>query len=79
MGERSVFVVQLCLPPSLQFRVTKTSQLLSRDLKIRGWKFFGPTTAYAFMQAIGLVNDHVEGCEIRKIVKTIRSKFVPTN
>ena len=59
--------------------ITKTSQLLSRDLKIRGWKFFGPTTAYAFMQAMGLVNDHVEGCAIREIVKTIRSKFVPTN
>ena len=75
--------------PELQFReakysqpipsITKTSQLLSRDLKIRGWKFFGPTTAYAFMQAMGLVNDHVEGCAIRKIVKTIRSKFVRTN
>ena len=42
--------------------ITKTSQLLSNDLKNRGWKFFGPTTAYAFMQAMGLVNDHMEGC-----------------
>jgi len=42
---------------------TATSAALSKDLKKRGWKFFGPTTAYAFMQAMGLVNDHVEGCE----------------
>jgi len=42
---------------------TATSLALSKDLKKRGWKFFGPTTAYAFMQAMGLVNDHVAGCE----------------
>ena len=35
---------------------------LSKDLKRRGWKFVGPTTVYAFMQAMGLVNDHLEGC-----------------
>jgi DNA-3-methyladenine glycosylase I len=38
---------------------------LSKDLKHRGWKFVGPTTMYAFMQAMGLVNDHVEGCPAR--------------
>ena len=42
---------------------TATSAALSKDLKKRGWKFFGPTTAYAFMQAMGLVNDHVPECE----------------
>ena len=42
--------------------VTKTSKALSRDLKKRGWKFFGPTTAYAFMQAMGMVNDHTVDC-----------------
>lgn len=42
--------------------VTPTSIRLSKDLKKRGWTFVGPTTAYAFMQAMGLVNDHVEGC-----------------
>lgn len=57
--------------------ITKTSQLLSKDLKKRGWKFFGPTTAYAFMQAMGLVNDHIEGCAIRKIVEHARSAFIP--
>ena len=41
---------------------TATSKALSADLKKRGWKFFGPTTAYAFMQAMGMVNDHIEGC-----------------
>jgi DNA-3-methyladenine glycosylase I len=38
---------------------------LSKDLKKRGWSFVGPTTVYAFMQAMGLVNDHVEGCHAR--------------
>ncbi len=41
---------------------TKESKALSRDLKNRGWKFVGPTTIYAFMQAMGMVNDHIEGC-----------------
>ena len=38
---------------------------LSKDLKKRGWKFVGPTTVFAFMQAMGLINDHAEGCVIR--------------
>jgi len=41
------------------------SVALSKELKRQGWKFIGPTTVYAFMQAMGLVNDHVEGCVIR--------------
>lgn len=46
------------------------SVALSKDLKKRGWTFVGPTTAYAFMQAMGLVNDHIEGCWAREdIVK----------
>jgi DNA-3-methyladenine glycosylase I len=44
---------------------TTTSQALAADLKSRGWTFVGPTTVYAFMQAMGLVNDHVEGCHAR--------------
>jgi DNA-3-methyladenine glycosylase I len=55
--------------------MTKTSQLLSKDLKKRGWKFFGPTTAYAFMQAMGLVNDHVQGCVFRTVVDRARRDF----
>lgn len=46
--------------------LTETSTALSKDLKRRGWTFVGPTTVYAFMQAMGLVNDHVEGCDARK-------------
>jgi DNA-3-methyladenine glycosylase I len=38
---------------------------LSKDLKKRGWKFVGPTTVFAFMQAMGLINDHANGCAIR--------------
>ena len=41
------------------------STALSKDLKKRGWSFVGPTTVYAFMQAMGLVNDHLEGCHVR--------------
>ncbi len=48
---------------------------LSKDLKKLGWKFVGPTTAYAFMQAMGLVNDHVEGCVIRTKVERARKGF----
>lgn len=44
---------------------TPESTALSRDLKKRGWNFVGPTTMYAFMQAMGLVNDHVHGCHAR--------------
>ncbi|MDQ6979752.1 MAG: DNA-3-methyladenine glycosylase I [Mariprofundaceae bacterium] len=55
--------------------ITQTSQALSKDLKKRGWKFFGPTTAYAFMQAMGLVNDHIEGCACREVVENIRKSL----
>jgi DNA-3-methyladenine glycosylase I len=51
------------------------SQALSRDLRKRGWSFVGPTTAYAFMQAMGLVNDHLEGCIIRPRVERARRTF----
>jgi len=49
---------------------------LAKDLKKRGWKFVGPTTAYAFMQAMGLVNDHVEACVTRQQVAEARGRFV---
>lgn len=52
------------------------SVALSKDLKKRGWKFLGPTTVYAFMQAMGLINDHAEGCVIRAKIETERRKFV---
>lgn len=52
-----------------------TSIALSKDLKKRGWKFVGPTTVYAFMQAMGLINDHAEACVIRAGVARAREKF----
>lgn len=48
---------------------------LSRDLKRRGWRFVGPTTMYAFAQAMGLVNDHEDGCPIRAEVEAARRRF----
>jgi DNA-3-methyladenine glycosylase I len=51
---------------------TPTSTALSKDLRRRGWTFVGPTTIYAFMQAMGLVNDHVEGCFVRQPVERER-------
>lgn len=49
---------------------------LSKDLKKLGWKFVGPTTVYAFMQAMGLVNDHLGGCAIRVSAERARTAFV---
>jgi len=51
------------------------SVALSKDLKKRGWAFVGPTTVYAFMQAMGLVNDHVEDCVIHRKVAKARKSF----
>ena len=51
------------------------SVALSKALKKLGWKFVGPTTVYAFMQAMGLVNDHAEGCAVRAEVERVRRKF----
>ena len=53
------------------------SVALSKDLKKRGWSFVGPTTVYAFMQAMGLVNDHVEGCATRAAALAARQAFQP--
>jgi DNA-3-methyladenine glycosylase I len=54
---------------------TEASRRLAKDLKTRGWRFFGPTTAYAFMQAMGLVNDHLAGCDVRAEVSAARAGF----
>ena len=50
---------------------------MSKDLRKRGWSFVGPTTLYAFMQAMGLVNDHLEGCVARQRVQDSRAGFTP--
>jgi DNA-3-methyladenine glycosylase I len=54
---------------------TETSIRLSKELKKRGWSFVGPTTVYAFCQAMGLVNDHIEGCHCREGVEELRRSF----
>jgi DNA-3-methyladenine glycosylase I len=55
--------------------VSAASIALSKDLKRQGWTFVGPTTVYAFMQAMGLINDHAEGCSIRPKVERARGAF----
>jgi DNA-3-methyladenine glycosylase I len=59
-----------------QMATTPASTALSKDLKKRGWSFVGPTTVYAFMQAMGLVNDHLEGCFRRDHVHRARAGAV---
>jgi len=48
---------------------------MSKDLKKRGWSFVGPTTSYAFMQAMGLVNDHLHDCYVRSDIERLRERF----
>jgi DNA-3-methyladenine glycosylase I len=69
-------------PPRMDYATLKanptspTSIRLSKDLKKRGWTFVGPTTVYAFMQAMGLVNDHIEGCCCRATTEEVRTRLV---
>ena len=60
----------------LTMATTPESTALSKDLRRRGWAFVGPTTVYAAMQAMGIVNDHLEGCFARPIVEAERTAFV---
>ncbi|MGE7370888.1 DNA-3-methyladenine glycosylase I [Neorhizobium sp. NPDC001467] len=54
---------------------TPVSTQLSKDLKKRGWTFVGPTTVYAFMQAMGMVNDHLDGCFCQPEIERLRAAF----
>jgi DNA-3-methyladenine glycosylase I len=54
---------------------SKVSEQISKDLKKLGWKFVGPTTVYAFMQAMGLINDHAPDCVVRDQVAQARRRF----
>jgi len=58
-------------------KMTTTAQsiAMSKDLKKRGWSFVGPTTSYAFMQAVGLVNDHLYDCDVRAEVEQYRARL----
>ncbi len=66
-------VKQLAQPQTAS--TSEASIALSKQLKKLGWKFVGPTTVYAFMQAMGLINDHVEGCVVRAKVERARDSF----
>jgi DNA-3-methyladenine glycosylase I len=66
---------RLTWPVLLTMAKTEASTALSKALKKRGFTFVGPTTCYAFMQAMGLVNDHVEGCATRPRVEAARARF----
>ncbi len=59
--------------------LTDTSKTISKDLKRRGWSFVGPTTTYAFMQAMGLVNDHLAECHVRDACATQRRQVMASN
>jgi DNA-3-methyladenine glycosylase I len=59
-------------PPVVLVPATPLSTALSKDLKKKGWSFVGPTTVYAFMQAMGLVNDHLAGCHVRRECELLR-------
>lgn len=63
----------LAAPQSVSTSAESTA--LSKELKKQGWKFVGPTTVYAFMQAMGLVNDHVKNCVSRDKVEKARKRF----
>ena len=56
--------------------ISPSATALSKDLKKRGWKFVGPTTVYSFMQSMGLVNDHIDGCLVRTDCETARASTV---
>lgn len=58
--------------------LTETSTMLSKQLKRLGWSFVGPTTMYAFMQAMGLVNDHIDGCCVRDEAEASRRAAAAT-
>jgi DNA-3-methyladenine glycosylase I len=58
-----------------RFEPGAKAHALSKDLRRRGWSFVGPTIVYSFMQAMGLVNDHVDGCDFRRVVEAERAAF----
>lgn len=51
------------------------SEAMARELRRRGWRFLGPTTVHAFMQSMGLINDHLDGCHVREQVELARRTF----
>ena len=80
-GSLAAFVWRYAPDPKQQLPQPQTASTsvqsiaLSKDLKKLGWKFVGPTTVYAFMQAMGLINDHAVDCVIRAQVEQARGRF----
>jgi DNA-3-methyladenine glycosylase I len=72
VGERPKRVTRDAL---VAMPITPSSQRMSKDLRKRGFRFVGPTTMYALMQAMGLVNDHLEGCFARPLVERARAEL----
>jgi DNA-3-methyladenine glycosylase I len=66
---------RITLPALRRLTESRASQALSKDLRQRGFSFVGPTTMYALMQAMGLVNDHLEGCPSRERAASARARF----
>jgi DNA-3-methyladenine glycosylase I len=81
IGEKGSFAAYVwCYEPAApalpdHTATSAASTAMSKDLKQRGWSFVGPTTVHAFMQAMGLVNDHAQGCVVRERVAQARSAF----
>ena len=67
---------QLLTRAELDFTTSAESVAMSKDLRKRGWGFVGPTTVYSFLEAMGLVNDHVRGCAFGEEVERLRRAFV---
>lgn len=73
--ERSTRPAKLDYSSLMQIASSPESKAMSKDLRRRGWSFVGPTTVYSFMEAMGIVNDHLEGCHVRPIVERERARF----
>ena len=71
-GERPAVIDQRTLA---SMATTPESTALSKALRKQGWRFVGPTTCYALMQASGIVNDHLEGCHRRPAIETARAQL----
>jgi DNA-3-methyladenine glycosylase I len=69
--------VRVTLDAARAMTTSAASVAMAKDLKRRGWRFVGPTTAYAFMQAMGLVNDHLHGCHAGERARQARAAFTP--
>jgi DNA-3-methyladenine glycosylase I len=79
-GERLAALVwaqaQTGTPVPVAQAESPASKALSKALKSRGWRFVGPTTVYAFLQSMGVVNDHAPGCHARAAAELARQRFL---